>query len=41
MVLLQFWHFFQVVILANIGEENVLFGILERKDAFMAIQRKS
>ena len=31
MVLLQYWHFFQVAILANIGHENVFSGVLEQK----------
>ena len=31
MVLLQYWHFFQVAILENIGHENVFSCVLEQK----------
>ena len=40
MVLLQNWLFFQVVILANIGQENVFYGVLERKNAFEGYKKK-
>ena len=36
MVLLQKWRIFQVVFfLGNIGQENVFYDILERKNAFL------
>ena len=34
MVLLQTWKFFQLFFLGNIGQENVFYDILERKNAF-------
>ena len=36
MVLVQKWPFFQVFFLGNIGQENVFYDILERKNAFLA-----
>ena len=36
MVLVQKWPFFQLCFLANIGQENVFYDILERKNAFLA-----
>ena len=35
MVLLQKWLSFQLFFLANIGQENIFYGILERKNAFL------
>ena len=35
MVLVQKWPFFQVFFLGNIGQENVFYDILERKNAFL------
>ena len=35
MVLVQKWPFFQLSILGNIGQENVFYDILERKNAFL------
>ena len=35
MVLVQKWPFFQIFFLANIGQENVFYHILERKNAFL------
>ena len=35
MVLLQKWPFFQLFFLANLGQENVFYDILERKNAFL------
>ena len=40
MVLVQEWPFFQLFFLANIGEENVFYDILERKDAFPGYKNK-
>ena len=36
MVLVQKWLFFQFFFLGNIGQENVFYDILERKNAFLA-----
>ena len=36
MVLVQKWLFFQLFILGNIGEEIVLYDILERKNVFLS-----
>ena len=35
MVLVQNWPFFHVFFLGILGEENVFYGILERKNAFL------
>ena len=35
MLLVQKWPFFQLLFLSNIGQENVFYDILERKDAFL------
>ena len=35
MVLVQKWSFFQLFFLCNIGQENVFYRILERKNAFV------
>ena len=40
MVLLQKWPFFQLFFLRNIGEENVFYDILERKNAFLSYKNK-
>ena len=41
MVLVQKKLFFQVFLfLGNIGQENVLYDILERKNAFLAYENK-
>ena len=41
MVLLQKWRIFQVVFcLDNIGQENVFYDILERKNAFLGYKNK-
>ena len=40
MVLVQKWPFFEVVILGNKVEENVLYDILERKNAFLSYKNK-
>ena len=36
MVLVQKWPFFQLFFLGNIGQENVFYDILERKNAFLS-----
>ena len=40
MVLVQKWPFFQPFFLGNIGQENVLYEILERKNAFLGYKTK-
>ena len=40
MVLVQKWHFFQLLFLGNIGEENVFYDILERKNPFLGYKNK-
>ena len=40
MVLVQKWQFVQLFILGNIGQENVFYDILERKNAFLAYKNK-
>ena len=40
MVLVQKWPFFQVFFLGNIGQENVFFDILERKNDFLGYKNK-
>ena len=40
MVLIQKWPFFQLFFLGNIGQENVFYDILERKNAFLGYKKK-
>ena len=40
MVLLQKWPFFQLFFLANLGQENVSYDILERKNTFLPYKNK-
>ena len=40
MVLVQKWPFFQLFLLGNIGQENVFYDILERKNAFLDYKNK-
>ena len=40
MVLVQKWPFLQVFFLGNIGQENVFYDILERKNAFLCYKNK-
>ena len=40
MVLVQKWPFFQLFFLGNIGQENVFYDILERKNAFRGYKYK-
>ena len=40
MVLVKKWPFFQLFFLANIGQENVFYDILEQKDAFLSYKNK-
>ena len=39
MVLVQKWPFFQLFFLGNIGQENVFYDILERKNAFLGYKK--
>ena len=41
MVLVKKWPFFQLFFLANIGQENVFYDILERKNAFVSYKKKT
>ena len=40
MVLIQKWPFFQLFFLVNIGQENVFYDILKRKNAFLGYKNK-
>ena len=40
MVLVQNWLFFHLFFLGNIGQENVFYDILERKNAFLGYKNK-
>ena len=40
MVLVQIRLFFHLVFLGNIGQENVIYDILERKNAFLGYKNK-
>ena len=41
MVLIQNWPFFHLLFLGNIGQENVFYDILERKNAFLGYKKKN
>ena len=41
MVLVKKWPFFHLFFLGNIGQENVFYNILERKNAFLAHKKRS
>ena len=40
MVLVQKWPFFQLFFLGNLGQENVFYDILERKNGFLGYKNK-
>ena len=40
MVLVQKWPFFELSFLVNLGQENVFYDILERKNAFLGYKDK-
>ena len=40
MVLVQKWQFFQLLLLGNIGKENVFYDILKRKNAFLGYKKQ-
>ena len=39
MVLVKKWPFFHIFFLGNIGQENVFYDILERKNAFIGYKK--
>ena len=41
MVLVQKWQFSLIFSVGNIGQENVCYDILERKNAFLGYKKKS
>ena len=41
MVLVQNWAFYNLFFLGSIGQENVLYDILERKNAFLGYKNKT
>ena len=41
MVLLQNWPFFHLFILGSIGQQNVFYDIVERKNAFLGYKNKN
>ena len=40
MVLVQKWPFFETFFLANIGQENVFYDILQRKNSFLGYEKR-
>ena len=40
MVLVQKWPFYQIFFLGNIGQENVFYDILERKESLSRLQKQ-
>ena len=40
MVLVEKWSFFQLFLLGNVGQENVFYDILERKNSFLDYKKK-
>ena len=40
MLLVQKWPFFQLFFLGNLGQEDVFYDILERKNAFLGYKNK-
>ena len=40
MVLVQKWTIYQVFFLGHIGQENLFYDILERKNAFLGHKKK-
>ena len=40
MVLVQKWPFFEGFFLGNIRQENILYDIVERKNAFLGYNKK-
>ena len=40
MVSVEKWPFFQLFFLGNIGQENVFYDILERKNSFLGCKKR-
>ena len=40
MVFVQKWPFFQLLFLGNIGQKNLFYDILERKNDFLGYKKK-
>ena len=40
MVLVQKWPFFPLFFFGNIGQENIVYDVLERKNSFLGYKRK-
>ena len=40
MVLVEKWQFFELFFSVNIGQENVFYDILERKNAFLGYKKQ-
>ena len=40
MVFVQKWTFFETFFLANIGQENIIYDILQRKNSFLGYKDK-
>ena len=40
MVFVQKWPFFETFFLANIGQENIIYDILQRKNSFLGYKDK-
>ena len=41
MVFLQNWPFYHLFLLVNLGQENVFYDILERKNTFAGFKKRS
>ena len=41
MVFVQKWPFFQLLFLGNIGQKNLFYDILERKNDFLGYKKRS
>ena len=41
LVLVQNWPFFRHIFLGNIGQKNVFYDVLEKKNAFLAYKNKT
>ena len=41
MVLVEKWRFFQLFFLGNIGQDNVFYNILERKNTFLGYKNEN
>ena len=39
--MVQNWPFLQIIFLGNIGQDNVFYDILERKNAFLGYKNKN